>query len=32
MIIAVMHDYQARQKSYRLIAEAFGIAPRAIVP
>ena len=28
MIIAVMHDYQARQKSYRLIAEVFGIVPR----
>jgi luciferase family oxidoreductase group 1 len=29
MIIAVMHDYQARQRSYQLVAEAFGIAPRA---
>jgi luciferase family oxidoreductase group 1 len=29
MIIAVMHDYQARQRSYRLVAEAFNIAPRA---
>lgn len=28
MIIAVMHDYQARQRSYRLIAEAFGVAAR----
>lgn len=29
MIIAVMHDYEARQRSYRLIAEAMNIAPRA---
>jgi alkanesulfonate monooxygenase SsuD/methylene tetrahydromethanopterin reductase-like flavin-dependent oxidoreductase (luciferase family) len=28
MIIAVMHDYQARQHSYRLIAEAFSIPSR----
>jgi alkanesulfonate monooxygenase SsuD/methylene tetrahydromethanopterin reductase-like flavin-dependent oxidoreductase (luciferase family) len=26
MIIAVMHDYVARQRSYRLIAEAVGIS------
>jgi luciferase family oxidoreductase group 1 len=29
MIIAVLHDYQARQRSYRLIAEALNIPPRA---
>jgi luciferase family oxidoreductase group 1 len=29
MIIAVMHDYQARQRSYQLIAEAFNISSRA---
>jgi luciferase family oxidoreductase group 1 len=29
MIIAVMHDYQARQRSYQLIAEAFNIPSRA---
>ena len=29
MIIAVMHDYRARQRSYRLIAEAFNISSRA---
>lgn len=28
MAIAVMHDYQARQHSYRLIAEALSVAPR----
>ncbi len=28
MAIAVMHDYQARQRSYRLIAEALSVAPR----
>jgi hypothetical protein len=28
MIIAVMHDYQARQRSYQLVAEAFEIPPR----
>ena len=29
MIIAVLHDYQARQRSYRLIAEALNIPSRA---
>ena len=29
MIIAVMHDYQARQRSYQLIAEALNIPSRA---
>jgi len=29
MIIAVMHDYQARQRSYKLIAEAINIPSRA---
>ena len=29
MIIAVMHDYQARQYSYQLIAEALSIPSRA---
>jgi luciferase family oxidoreductase group 1 len=29
MAIAVVHDYQARQRSYRLLAEACQIAPRA---
>ena len=29
MIIAVLHDYQARQRSYRLIAEALNIPARA---
>jgi luciferase family oxidoreductase group 1 len=29
MIIAVLHDYQARLRSYRLIAEAFNLPPRA---
>lgn len=28
MIIAVMHDYRARQRSYRLVAEAFGLSGR----
>ena len=28
MIIAVLHDYQARLRSYRLIAEAFNIPSR----
>jgi len=28
MVIAVMHDYQARLRSYRLIAEAIGIPSR----
>jgi luciferase family oxidoreductase group 1 len=28
MIIAVMHDYQARQRSYQLVAEAFEIPSR----
>ncbi len=28
MVIAVMHDYQARQRSYRFIAEACGIPSR----
>jgi alkanesulfonate monooxygenase SsuD/methylene tetrahydromethanopterin reductase-like flavin-dependent oxidoreductase (luciferase family) len=28
MLIAVMHDYQARQRSYRLIAEAMNIPAR----
>jgi luciferase family oxidoreductase group 1 len=31
MIIAVVHDYQARQRSYQLIAEAFNIASRASI-
>jgi luciferase family oxidoreductase group 1 len=30
MIIAVMHDYLARQRSYRLIAEAVGIPGRSL--
>jgi luciferase family oxidoreductase group 1 len=30
MLIAVMHDYQARQRSYRLIAEAMNIPARAL--
>lgn len=30
MVIAVLHDYQARLRSYRLIAEAFNIPSRAI--
>ena len=30
MIIAVVHDYQARLRSYRLIAEALGISPRVV--
>jgi len=29
MIIAVMHDYLARQRSYRLVAQALGIPSRA---
>jgi luciferase family oxidoreductase group 1 len=29
MIIAVMHDYEARQRSYRLVAEAFDLASPA---
>ncbi|HLJ23795.1 MAG TPA: LLM class flavin-dependent oxidoreductase [Candidatus Acidoferrales bacterium] len=29
MAISVLHDYQARQRSYRLLAEACGIAARA---
>jgi alkanesulfonate monooxygenase SsuD/methylene tetrahydromethanopterin reductase-like flavin-dependent oxidoreductase (luciferase family) len=29
MVIAVMHDYRARQRSYQLVAEACNIAPRA---
>jgi len=29
MVIAILHDYQARQRSYRLIAEAFKIPSRA---
>ncbi len=29
MVICIMHDYQARQRSYRLIAEAIGIPPRS---
>jgi len=28
MIIAVMHDYEARQRSYRLVAEAFNLRGR----
>jgi len=28
MIIAVLHDYQARQRSYQLVAEAFNIPSR----
>jgi luciferase family oxidoreductase group 1 len=28
MIIAVLHDYQARQRSYQLVAEAFNISSR----
>jgi hypothetical protein len=28
MIIAVLHDYQARLRSYRLIAEAFNVPSR----
>jgi luciferase family oxidoreductase group 1 len=28
MIVAILHDYQARQRSYRLVAEACGIASR----
>jgi alkanesulfonate monooxygenase SsuD/methylene tetrahydromethanopterin reductase-like flavin-dependent oxidoreductase (luciferase family) len=28
MIIAVMHDYQARQRSYQLVAEALDIPSR----
>jgi alkanesulfonate monooxygenase SsuD/methylene tetrahydromethanopterin reductase-like flavin-dependent oxidoreductase (luciferase family) len=30
MMIAVLHDYEARQRSYRLAAEAFQIIPRAL--
>jgi len=30
MIIAVMHDYQARQRSYRLVAEALDIPSRVL--
>jgi luciferase family oxidoreductase group 1 len=30
MIIAVMHDYQARQRSYQLVAEALDIPSRAL--
>ena len=30
MIIAVVHDYQARLRSYQLIAEAVGISPRVV--
>lgn len=29
MIIAVLHDYQARLRSYQLVAEAFGVPARA---
>jgi hypothetical protein len=29
MIIAVLHDYQARLRSYQLIAEALNIPSRA---
>jgi luciferase family oxidoreductase group 1 len=29
MVIAVLHDYQARLRSYQLIAEAFGVPARA---
>jgi hypothetical protein len=28
MIIAVMHDYEARQRSYQLVAEAFDLSGR----
>jgi alkanesulfonate monooxygenase SsuD/methylene tetrahydromethanopterin reductase-like flavin-dependent oxidoreductase (luciferase family) len=28
MIIAVMHDYDARQRSYQLVAEAFNLSSR----
>jgi luciferase family oxidoreductase group 1 len=28
MVIAVMHDYEARQRSYRLLAEAFQLSSR----
>ena len=28
MVIAVLHDYQARLRSYQLIAEAFNLPPR----
>jgi hypothetical protein len=28
MVIAVMHDYEARQRSYQLLAEAFEISSR----
>lgn len=31
MIIAVMHDYKARQRSYQLIAEACGVPTRTLV-
>jgi len=31
MILAVLHDYRARLRSYQLIAEAFGIAPKSSV-
>jgi alkanesulfonate monooxygenase SsuD/methylene tetrahydromethanopterin reductase-like flavin-dependent oxidoreductase (luciferase family) len=30
MIIAVMHDYRARQRSYQLVAEAFQIPARTL--
>ncbi|HLJ61358.1 MAG TPA: LLM class flavin-dependent oxidoreductase [bacterium] len=29
MILTVVHDHQARLRSYRLLAETFGLAPRA---
>jgi alkanesulfonate monooxygenase SsuD/methylene tetrahydromethanopterin reductase-like flavin-dependent oxidoreductase (luciferase family) len=32
MILTVVHDHQARRRSYALIAEAFGLQPAAIEP
>jgi hypothetical protein len=31
MAITVVHDHQARRRSYELLADAFGLTPRAEV-
>jgi hypothetical protein len=28
MVVTVVHDHQARMRSYQLLAEAFGLTPR----
>jgi hypothetical protein len=32
VVVTICHDFQARLRSYELLAKAFGLAPREAVP